>query len=316
MNIKKSLRQATKKLEKENIKNPHLEAEILLSNMLKKPREFLLAHPEKQLTKNQISNFKFQISRRLKGEPLAYITGHKEFYGLDFYVNKYVLIPRPETELMIDEAIRITRNVKRITLIDVGTGSGCIIISLVKLLSKKHKELSSGYPELSSSIFKLPITDYQFLATDISLPALRIARKNAKLHKVDKKIKFLHGNLLEPILNKSQIANRKSQIIITTNLPYLTPQDIKNSPTIQHEPRLALDAGPNGLKYYHQLFHQIKLLLDSRKFAPNLCLFVIAEINPEQTKKIKQLIKQCISIDKISIKKDLSGLNRLIIIKI
>ena len=294
MYIKKSLRQATKKLEEKSIKNPHLEAEILLSNILKKPREFILAYPEKQLTKTQITNYKLQITKRLKGVPLAYITGHKEFYGLDFYVNKYVLIPRPETELMIDEAIRITRNVKRITLIDVGTGSGCIIITLAKLLKSK-----------------LQITNYKLLATDISRPALVIARKNAKLHKVDKKIKFLHGNLLEPILNKPQIANGKSQIIITANLPYLTPQEIKNSPTIQYEPKLALDAGKNGLKYYCQLFKQIKQITNYK-----LPITVLLEIDPSQTKKIKQLAKNKLPQCKYKTKKDLAGHNRLIILSL
>jgi release factor glutamine methyltransferase len=317
-NISQILAKTIKKLKKCKIKNPHLEAEILLSNILKKPREFILAHPNYKLTNSQITNLKFQISCRIKGKPLAYIIGHKEFYGLDFRVNKNVLIPRPETELMIEEALkRIKNNVKRITLIDVGTGSGCIIVTLAKILNRKSE-----------------IGNRKFLATDISQSALTIARKNAKLHKVNKDITFLRGNLLEPIIQnpkllitnyhrlggipptKNYIKKWRDQLLITANLPYLIPAQIKNSPTIQYEPKLALSAGPDGLKYYRQLFKQIKILLNSNKLALNSQIFAMLEIDPSQTTKIKQLAKNTLPQCKYEIKKDLKGHNRLVIIEI
>jgi len=106
MTINQALTIATQKLQKNKIPNPNMDTEILLARILKKPREFLLTYPKKKLTQTQITNCKLQITRRIEGEPIAYITGHKEFYGLDFFVNKNVLVPRPETELMVDEVLQ------------------------------------------------------------------------------------------------------------------------------------------------------------------------------------------------------------------
>ncbi|MFH1522503.1 MAG: peptide chain release factor N(5)-glutamine methyltransferase [Patescibacteria group bacterium] len=283
----------TNKLKKKRIPNPHLEAEFLLSHILKKPREFILAHPEKKLTKTQIKNYQLLITRRLKGEPLAYIICCKQFYGLDLYVNKNVLIPRPETELMVDEALKFaTCNPKHAIIIDVGTGSGCVIISIAK-------KLSFGYPKLS----------FKYLASDISKSALAVARKNAKLHKVDRKIEFIQGNLLKPLLNILEIRNYN--LVILANLPYLSPIQIKNSPTIKYEPKLALSAGPDGLKYYRQLFKQIGQVANHQ-----IQITILCEIDSSQTIKIKKLIKKELPQSKIQIKKDLSGLNRMVKINI
>lgn len=315
MNISQVLKTFHKNFKNNKIPNSQLEAEILLSDVLKKPREFLLAHPEFEVSKAQAASYELRVARRLKGEPIAYIMGHKEFYGLNFFVDKNVLIPRPETELMIDEIMEHrTRNMKHATFIDVGTGSGCIIITLAKLLKN----------------------NIQFLATDISKPTLLIARKNAKLHQVDKQIKFFRGNLMEPVIQNPKylkcLNNPNYPIIITANLPYLTPAQIKNSPTIQYEPKLALSAGPDGLKYYRKLFKQIKHLYFLPNFSSGLGGFsrparlkprepalkrgriiVLCEIDPSQVKKIKQLIKKELFKVKIQIKKDLSGRDRLII---
>lgn len=297
MNIQKILIEYTTKLKQAKIPTPRIDAEFLLSHVFKKPREYLFTYPNHELSKSVVARYALCIIRRTKGEPIAYITGHKGFYGLDFFVNKNVLIPRPETELMVDEIMKhITHNMKHIIVVDVGTGSGCIIISLIKELTK-----SKFHPAIFCGI--------KFLATDISKPALTIARKNAKLHHVNKQIKFLNGNLLEPIINKSKILNLKSEIIITANLPYLTPAQIKKSASIQREPKLALAAGADGLKYYRELFKQIKLFkIYSLRFK------ILVEINPCQTIKIKWLIKREFPHAKIQIKKDLRGLNRLVII--
>ncbi len=289
-------------------KIPPLDLELILENALKKSRSFIIAHPELALTKSKIRNLKSKICRRLKGEPLAYILSHKEFYGLDFKVNKNVLIPRPETELMVEEAMRkitdnrrqTTKNGKQTAIIDIGTGSGCVIITLAKLLSQ------------------LSIVNCQLFATDISKKALAVARKNVRLHGVERKIKFFHGNLLEPIL-KSKILNLKSKIIILANLPYLTPAQIKKSPTIKYEPRLALKAGKDGLKYYRRLLKQIKNVHKSisphkSAFSPRLSAFL--EIDPSQASKIKQLIKKELPHSVAQTKKDLRGHNRIVIIKI
>ncbi|MFH0923530.1 MAG: peptide chain release factor N(5)-glutamine methyltransferase [Candidatus Falkowbacteria bacterium] len=308
MTISQALIDAEEKLKQAKIPNPRLDAEILLSHVLKKPREYLFTYPNHKISKSLVTRYALRVTRRIKGEPIAYIIGRKEFYGLDFFVNKNVLVPRPETELMVDEALRITHNpanalqsgagAQRITLIDIGAGSGCIIISLIKELTK------SKFPP---AIF----CGIKFLATDISKPALTIARKNAKLHKVDKKIRFLNGNLLEPIIKNKKFSLLTSNFLLLANLPYLTPAQIKSSPSIQCEPKLALMAGHDGLKYYRELFKQIKKLNALRVTRYALC-----EIDPCQTIKIKWLIKREFPHAKIQIKKDLSGLNRLVIINI
>ena len=280
MNLKQIILQMSEKTKL----NP-LDIELILAYVLKKSREFIITHPEYKLIKNQELKCKKLITQRKNYVPIAYLTGRKEFYGLNFKVNKNVLIPRPETELMVDETLKLaTHNTKHETIVDVGTGSGCIIITLAKL-----------------------IKNCKLFGIDISENALKVARHNSKLNNVNKKIKFLKGNLLKPILD-SKLVIRNSKLIIVANLPYLTPTQIKKSPSIKHEPKLALTAGPDGLKYYRQLFKQIKTL--------HTIGYVLCEIDPDQTTKIKQLIKLELPKASYQIKKDLSGLNRLVIISI
>ncbi|MFH0891956.1 MAG: peptide chain release factor N(5)-glutamine methyltransferase [Candidatus Falkowbacteria bacterium] len=295
MQISQILNKNIKLLEKNGSENPHLDAELILSAVLKKPREFLFAHPEHELSAAQNKKFATLIKKRLKGVPVAYLIGHKSFYGLDFIVNKDTLVPRPETEMMVDEMSNYEcrmSNTETI-FIDVGTGSGCIIISLAKKLNNTYNK---------------------FIAIDISAKALTVARQNAKIHGVDKQIKLFRGNLLEPIM-KSRRLKHAPRIIITANLPYLTPAQIKSSPSIKHEPKLALAAGPDGLKYYRELFSQIrKLTSQGSRFKGQMS--IACEIDPSQTRKIKQLAKNELPTHEIEIKKDLAGYDRLTIIKI
>jgi len=274
-----------------------LDLDLILEDALQKPRSFILAHPEKPITNYELRITHKKIKRRIKGEPLAYVLGHKEFYGLAFEVNRHVLVPRPETEMLVAEALRLWT--PDAYLVDVGTGSGCILVSLAKAIgcgsNKRHR----------------------FIGIDISAPALKIAHRNAKNLGVSKKIKFLKGNLLEPIL-KSPILNLRSSIIITANLPYLTPTQIKNSPTIQSEPRLALEAGRDGLKYYRQLLQQLKTIHRSQFLSTHSAacprLSALLEIDPAQTKKFKALAAKILPSFFIIIKKDLSGQDRLAMI--
>ncbi len=337
---------------KDRFNNPCLEMELLLSFILKKPREFILTHNDFKLSKSQVDCFNRLLKRRLAGESLAYITGEKEFYGLKFFVNKNTLVPRPETEVLVDEVLSCSschsschsreggnpganetkrdsrlrgndrggcKNDKQnITYIDVGTGSGCIIVTLAKLLKNEIPAFTpralplgrAGMTEENAGMKEgeTGMTE-RFFGTDISKKALYVARKNAKLHNISKKIKFLHGDLLEPILkNKKSIADNR-KLIITANLPYLTPKQVKNSSTIQFEPKLALVAGNDGLKYYRKLFKQIKEIRDTRR---EIC--VMCEIDPSQTKPIKELIKKILPKSKVKIKKDLAGRDRFVII--
>lgn len=280
---------------KYNKKLDLLDMDLIISFIIKKPIEFMLTYPETKLTKIQQEKITKLIKRRLTEEPIAYILGYKEFYGFKFKVNKNTLVPRPETEMMVDEALSQINNKKKITIADIGTGSGCIIISLAK-------KLSSEYPK----------SNFYFLGIDISKEALVVARQNAKLNKVSGKIKFLQGDLLKPIIKNSKTLNTGSKIIITANLPYLTPKQVKDSPSIKKEPKLALVAGTNGLKYYRELFKQIK---DLKKIKPNIDIITLCEIDPSQAKAIKELAKKELPETKTEIKKDLAGLNRLFIIK-
>ncbi len=290
--IKSILLIYAKKLKQNKIKNPHLETEILLAYILKKTREYLFTYPDKILTKTQISKLDSLILSRIKGKPIAYLIKKKQFYGLDFYVDKNVLIPRPETELLINLGVRHPvgcRTSQQTTIIDVGTGSGCIIVTLAKIIKSN--------------------TNNQFIAIDISKKALQIAKKNAKTHGVKNKIKFIHSDLLD---NKKLIIAPHCKLIIIANLPYLTPTQIKNSPSIQHEPKLALAAGSDGLKYYKKLFSQIKKLQKNSKAN----IDILCEIDPLQVTKIKNIINKILPNSKIEVKKDLSKKERIIVINL
>jgi len=260
---------------------PPKETEILVTFLLHKNREFLLTHLETKISLPLLKKFKKLEKKRLLGWSIAALIGQKEFYSLNFKVDKNVLVPRPETEMIVDEILKEAENDSLI--IDLGTGSGAIIIALAK---------------------NFKTTKNRFLAVDISSRALKIAKQNAKLHRLDKNIKFFQGNLLAPILKL--LPNKK--LIIAANLPYLTKTQINNSPSIKREPKLALDGGRDGLKYYQALFKQLKPV----KYK---ALELLIEIDPSQTAKIKTLAKQYFSPKCLKIKKDLAGRNRLLIIK-
>ncbi len=266
-----------------------VDLDILISLIINKPREFILTHPEYQLNKLEENKLKKLIKKRIAGEPIAYLIKEKEFYGLKFFVNKNVLVPRPETELITDEVLKIIRPKTKTIIIDVGTGSGCIIISIARTIKSKYKNLNN----------------FNFFAIDISNKALKVAAKNSGLHKLKNEIVFLRGDLLKPMKNIIKFNNIKT--IITANLPYLTPKQIKKSFSIQAEPRLALDGGRDGLKYYRQLFEQVK-----KAHLNNL--YILIEIDPSQTQKIKKIIPNFFPQAKFKIIKDLAGFNRIVVV--
>ena len=270
-----------------------LDAEILLAHVIKKSREFLFTNPDFEINFWQKIKFENLVIQRQKNIPVAYLVGHKEFFGLDFLVNKNVLVPRPDTELMVEETLKhlntLSPNYNNVLLIDVGTGSGCIPISI-------RKSVLSAYPNLPT------------IAIDVSKKTLCVAKK----HTV--KIKFLHGNLLEPILkieHGSNGLNGFEQIIVTANLPYITEQQFQNEQSIQHEPKIALVAENDGLALYEKILQQIKQITNTY----NLKTKTYFEIDPTQTDKIKILIKKYLPESNIEVKKDLAGLDRLVIIK-
>ncbi|MCU0679473.1 MAG: peptide chain release factor N(5)-glutamine methyltransferase [Planctomycetes bacterium] len=283
-------------------KLPLAEIELILAHVCRKSRVFIISHPDFFLSASQNRRAQNYIRRRIKGEPLAYLFGSKEFYGLNFIVNKNVLIPRPETEMMVEEAAEILKDFNQATIIDLGTGSGCLIISLI---SNFQFLISNKFP---ISNFK---NNYNFYATDISEKTLSIAKKNAKRHKVKQYIKFYQGNLLDPLINNTKFKIQNSKLTVLANLPYLAPPQIRQSPSIKYEPRLALSAGRDGLKYYRELFKQIQNLYKSVKICS---LSVLCEIDPSQTISFKKMVKTCLPSASLQIKKDLRGHNRLAVV--
>lgn len=299
-NISHIIRGKTSKVDLRKIFNnsslPRLETELLLSYLLKKPREFLITHPETKIRPTIYKRFKLLEAKRQNNWPIAYLTGYKEFYGFDFKVSPAVLIPRPETELLVDKIINFltnNRTVLKPIIVDLGTGSGGIIITVAKELKR-----------LMPSVYN----QSEFIAVDISAVALKIAKINADKHKLTRKIKFYRGDLLIPLKFPQRNLNQ-SELIITANLPYLTPTQIIRSPSISREPRLALDGGRRGLKYYQALLSQLADLPADLKFR------VYCEIDDSQATTISALSKKYLPRALTSITRDLSGKQRLFIIQ-
>ncbi len=269
-----------------------LDAELLIAGAIKRSKEFLYLHQNYTLNSAELRRFRTFIRDYKAGYSIAAILGHKEFYGCDFFVNKQVLVPRPETELIVDEVIEKikeqgTRNKEQIVLIDVGTGSGCIPISIIK--ATPHQNITT-------------------IAVDISPTALRVAKKNASIHKA--KINFIQGNLLQPIL-KNNLAIQQfnnSSILITANLPYLTTKQFQDEPSIQREPKLALVAEHNGLALYEQLCQQISIL--SAEY-PSIEIRAWFEIDPSQNNRIQKVVKRFLPTATTKIITDLSGRDRV-----
>lgn len=268
----------------------HLDAEVLLAHVLKKPREFLISHDTDSVGFLNTRKFKKLVKKRAQNYPAAQLIGMKGFFGYDFEVNKHTLIPRPDTEMIVELGIQEIKKTKRpVTLIDVGTGSGCIPISISKKIA--------GYG--------LQVTGY---ATDISQGALKVAKRNAKKHNVQ--IDFKQGNLLEPLLDTCQPEYLSNcQLLITANLPYLTNEQFTTEPSIQHEPKSALVAEDDGLALYEGLFEQVKSLL----LVP--CVLLL-EFDPTQSERMSKLIQSKFPDAPFEIKKDLAGLDRVVSISL
>ncbi len=272
MTINEILIWGTKKLKMAGINSASREAEILLIYILTKQkhshkpvyrsmRNWIYLNLDKKLPNFPLNSYKNLIKRRSKQEPLAYIIDSQEFFGLNFKLQKSVFIPRPETELLVEEALQEIKKAQMemakelgnppsqtnqdhgvLNIIDIGTGSGCIIISLIKQLEK--------FPQSKK------LKDCNFYAIDISKKALRVAYKNAKIYKKKEKIKFLPGNLLQPFVFGHLLGGYN---IIIANLPYISQREFeKLPPSIKnYEPEMALLAGKDGLKYYKNLFYQL-----------------------------------------------------------
>lgn len=274
-----------------------IDSQLLLAHILKKSREYILTHGDEKISFTAQVRFNRLVTKRKKGIPLAYLTGHKEFFGLDFLVNKHTLVPRPDTEVLVETVVsyimkHIAYNKQTdITLVDIGTGTGCIPIAIQKTIQQCNN------------------VTINTIATDISKKALRIAKQNAKKHNTQ--ITFLHGNLLKPLIKTNLIPSQPNTypLIVTANLPYLTKEQFEQEPSIQHEPKSALVADKNGLALYEELLKQIVQTHTTYHIPHIICFF---EIDPGQMKTIKKIISTYLPDAKIKILKDLSGFDRVV----
>ena len=254
MEVSQLINTGSKKLRDKKIYSHKLDSEILLSKVLKKERTELLINMEFKVSLEEINNFYKLIDRRSFKEPIAYILKEKEFWSKSFLVSNKTLIPRPETELMVEKLVKIFQN-KDIFVLDIGTGSGCILLSILT--------------ELKGS---------KGVGIDISQKAVEVAKLNAKKLKLDEKAKFFRQSL-------NDLYHKKFDLIVS-NPPYIMRKDIKNldDDVKRFEPKLALDGGNDGLDVIKKVIYKSKNIL---KIKGTLAL----EIGNEQIKKVSKILK-------------------------
>ncbi len=323
MNLNNALLKINQIMADANIENSQNESLLMLSFILNKSVEYIYTHSEEEISLAFFQKFEELAQKRSSGMPLAYLLGSKEFYGIDFRVNSSVLIPRPETEMMVDEALGWIENFEGkeagLLILDVGTGSGCIPIAIAKNIKRI----------------------VNFLAIDFSEDALKIAMENIEHHNLENQITLKKSDLLQDL--DRNIFNQKN-VLITANLPYLSKNIYDNSPSSvqDFEPKEALISGLDGLDHYRRLFEEIKkfvipsetnrllagsevegsadrrsnLVKDSStslRTASVKNLEILLEISPEQKESIEDLIKEKFGNKvEVSIKKDLAGKWRLV----
>jgi release factor glutamine methyltransferase len=272
--LKQALFIASKLLEKNSIQDAPLTAEVLLRSVLKLSRVELYQESEREFTEAQLKEFKTLLKRHIAGEPVAYLTGHKEFFSLDFKVDPRVLIPRPETELLVEKTLEVIRRSGVKSIADVGTGSGAIAITLAK-----HTSVDTIF------------------ALDVSGGALELAGENSRLHQIAAgRLRFIQGDLLAALPQPVDL--------IVANLPYVKDSDL-GEPSIRFEPRLALAGGPDGLAVIHRFLAQA-----AEKMNPGGSLLM--EIGIGQAEAVASLIQEYIAVDSIDLFEDYNDIYRVV----
>lgn len=280
MNIKETLRKGMIDLKINGITEPNLKSRLLMQFILNKPRSYLIVNDEQILTLRQEVDYFKGIKKLKQGIPLQHITHMQEFMKMNFYVDNDVLIPRPDTEILVEEVIKIAKNNNLTKILDLCTGSGAIAVSLAKYI--KNSEIT---------------------AIDISPKAIRVGKLNAKNNNVENQITFIESNLFE------RISQEKYDIIVS-NPPYIKKQVIDTLNTeVQKEPLIALDGGEDGLDFYR------KIVKESYKYLKKygyLCL----EIGYDQKIDVIELIENEEKYQDTYSKKDLYGNDRIIVTKV
>ena len=290
MIVRTALAKAIARLHLARTDAPRTTAQLLLASLLNQPKEWLIAHDDEALTIDVLTRYERQLARVAAHEPLAYILGHREFYGLDFMVDKRVLIPRPETEMLVDLTLAALKpfipsptHPRRV--IDIGTGSGAIPVALAKTQP-----------------------DLYLIATDVSPDALAVAQLNAQKHGVAERIVFQQSNLLDQT-DPGQLTEIR---VLTANLPYVTRKEIDDlQPEIQdHEPRVALDGGDDGLDLIRRLLTQIRDLR-ARGMLPRLSAAFL-EFGASQGPTVLAAAQQILPNTECAILSDLAKLDRVL----
>ena len=225
LNVHKLIASSSAELTKAGLSSARLDSLVLLAHVIGHEKTWLLTHPEAMVAPKQIADFELHITRRAENFPVAYLVEHKEFYGRDFKITPDVLVPRPETEDMVEQVLGLGSENETVRVIDIGTGSGIIAITLAVERPK-----------------------WDITATDVSKQALKVALSNARLHNVQTRITCANQDLLAK--------DDRPYDIVVANLPYV-PDTMKGKPDIAHEPQLALFAGPDGLELYRVLFARL-----------------------------------------------------------
>ncbi len=276
MQIKELLKQGKHTLTENNIEDASIIARVLLQFVLNIDQIKLLQKEEEKVTQKQKQNYEIALQKIIEGMPLQYITKKQEFYGLSFYVDKNVLIPQPDTEILVEEVLSIAKKEEKEKILDICTGSGAIGISLAYNLPNANITIS-----------------------DISLEALKIAKKNSEQNEVSNKVTIIHSNLFEKIKGDYDIIVSNPPYIETSVIPTLSKQ-------VQKEPHLALDGGKDGLFFYRKLLEKAPKYLKEKGY---LCM----EIGYNQKEKVIKIAQETGKYEKIEAKQDLTGNDRVII---
>jgi len=278
MNIQEILASTEAFFEKKGLSTPRLDAEVLLAAYLGCDRLSLYTEIEKFISDKKVKEFHAWIARRAQGEPVAYIVGVKEFWSLDFYVDNNVLIPRPDTEVVVEEVLRISEEFMAgdIKLLDIGTGTGAISVAITC-------ERDNVY----------------VVAVDNSLEALKIARENAGRHGVATRIFFICENLLEPISGKFDI--------VVSNPPYISEREFEKLPVEvrDFEPHGALIAGPGGTEFHRGLIAGAKNIL-------KVGGWLVMEMGTGQAATIENMLREAGVYDRVHFRRDYSGIERVV----
>ena len=280
MTIKQAMIKGVTILKLEKISTPKLKARLLLQYVLKKPRQYLIVYDNQKLTDKEEQEYLKYIELVAQGEPIEHITHQKEFMKLSFYVDENVLIPRQDTEVLVEEVIKIAKNIRAKKILDLCTGSGAIAVSLAKYLENT-----------------------QITALDISRKALDVAIANAKNNHVQEKITFVESNLFQDL-------RQEKYDIIVSNPPYIRRKEIETlDKEVRKEPKIALDGGEDGLDFYREIINKGYEYL---KYGGYICL----EIGYDQKEEVMQIIKDKKQYTETYCKKDLYDNDRVIVTRL